>query len=76
MSKAKEFTYKDGLTVAQLKELLRDAPEVDAKGVPFVVMICGTGPDCYSLPVDLVVIEETERKLPDGTRGKQFTLYQ
>lgn len=75
MSNSDPVRYKDGLTIAQLKELLKDAPEVDANGNPFILMLNTGGVDEYTLPVQGVLVEQTMRKLADGTYGNQITVF-
>jgi hypothetical protein len=65
-----------GFTIKQMKDLLRHAPEVDADGKEFLVLIRGGGEDEFTLPINDIVLEGTERKLVDGTFGYQVILHE
>lgn len=67
--------FDDGLNIAELKDILMGMPEVDAEGKPFKVLIAEPNQGGCTVPAEVVEIEETKRRLVDGSFGKQITLY-
>ncbi|MDD5370831.1 MAG: hypothetical protein PHQ40_17250 [Anaerolineaceae bacterium] len=57
--------YPDGMTVAELKALLRDWPETDEHGNPCSVLVCDS--DGISHPVSMAK-PLTMRKSEDGSK--------
>jgi hypothetical protein len=76
MSNNQPIRFSGGITIVQMKEFLANAPEVDADGKPFIVLMEHTcSDDTRVLPVEGILIETTERRLPDGSFGTQITLF-
>lgn len=68
--------FPSGITIAQMKEILKNAPEVDATGKPFILMMSFSDSNSEEriVPVENVLVEQTIRKLTDGTFGNQITV--
>lgn len=76
MSSNQPLRFSGGITVTQMKEFLANAPEVDADGKPFILfMEIPPSNDEYIVGVEGILIEETQRRLADGTFGTQITLF-